>query len=139
MKATVILVAAIFLAFAWSAQGRARDLDDPDLAARAKAQLHCELARQGASTELPRSIKVPISDQINRESRVAPAGETVLIVKVGSTGKVEDVVVGRTSGNTRVDEIAIDSLRQASYSPGKLNGRPTRMCVPFRFVLVVPD
>ncbi|MBB2929898.1 energy transducer TonB [Paraburkholderia silvatlantica] len=56
---------------------------------------------------------------------------------VGLTGKIENIELKKTSGSTRLDEAALDAMRQSSCKPYLENGEAVRAAYtqPFEFSL----
>ena len=63
------------------------------------------------------------------------SGQTMLMVHVTDTGRVDTAYVARTSGRTAFDSAALAGIRAARFSPGRRGGRRIDMWVrvPVRF------
>ncbi|MEJ2542945.1 MAG: energy transducer TonB [Calditrichaceae bacterium] len=61
----------------------------------------------------------PHSAQVNNH-----AGKVYLILKINKLGKVESVILDKSSGYGILDESAIASVKQFKYKPAELNGQP---------------
>lgn len=64
-------------------------------------------------------------------------GRVMLRVLISPQGRVADVTVQRSSGYARLDEAAVQAMRQARFRPYTENGvaYPARVDIPFDFVL----
>ena len=64
-------------------------------------------------------------------------GETVLLVRVTSEGKVDSVSVFNSSGHAEFDSAAVTGARKLRFVPGKRGQRPVEMWtkLPVRFEL----
>lgn len=70
-------------------------------------------------------------------------GQVTLTVKVGADGKTSGVRLGKTSGNTALDQVAIDGVKDWVFKPASRNGQPhaqaIQVPVNFKVPQVRPD
>lgn len=59
-------------------------------------------------------------------ARAGVEGTTVLVLSIGESGKVEDVLVESTSKSPLLDTAAVEAARQWKFSPARENGKPVR-------------
>jgi protein TonB len=69
--------------------------------------------------------------------RRAETGTAYVHFVVGLTGKIENIELKRSSGYSRLDDAAVDAMRQSSCKPYLENGEPVRAAYtqPFDFSL----
>lgn len=56
-------------------------------------------------------------------------GETVLRVRVTEMGAVDSVEVSTSSGNTNLDDAAVEGIRDLRFQPGRRDGERVRVWV----------
>lgn len=73
-------------------------------------------------------------------ARAGVEGTTVLVLTIGETGKVEDVLVEVTSKSQLLDTAAVEAARQWKFSPAREKGRPVpgRVRMPVDFSMGEP-
>ena len=65
-------------------------------------------------------------------------GKLLVAFAVETNGSVHHVTVIESSGNREIDALAVESWRTARYrTPAKLDGRPVRALMYFRFKAIV--
>jgi protein TonB len=59
-------------------------------------------------------------------------------VLVGEDGRVQEVTIGKSSGETALDESAMDAVSKWRFEPARRNGVPVRAwaIVPIEFKLI---
>lgn len=69
--------------------------------------------------------------------RLGEQGKVLVRVLIGADGRAQDAQVNRSSGYDRLDRVALDTVLQWRYVPGKRGGVPEAMwfIVPINFVL----
>jgi len=70
-----------------------------------------------------------------RAGSLRRGGTSVVEFCVGTDGKVDRVTTKRSAGDGDVDRICRDTLRRWRFSPLEVQGRATRMCSEFAFVI----
>lgn len=70
--------------------------------------------------------------------RLGIEGNVRVKVLVGTDGRPRDVVIDRSSGDPRLDDAALDAVRQWRFEPARSDGKAvqTRLAVPIRFELI---
>jgi protein TonB len=70
--------------------------------------------------------------------RMGIEGKVRVRVLVGENGRPQEVTVGQSSGESALDEAAIEAVRQWRFEPARRNGVPVRAwaVVPIEFKLI---
>jgi len=70
--------------------------------------------------------------------RMGIEGTVRVRVLVGEDGRPQEVTIGKSSGETALDESAMDAVRQWRFEPAKRNGVPVRAwaIIPVEFKLI---
>jgi protein TonB len=70
--------------------------------------------------------------------RLGIEGRVRVHVLVGENGKPQEVTLGRTSGDSSLDEAAMEAVRRWRFEPARRNGVPVRawVAVPVQFKLI---
>lgn len=97
----------------------------------------CEPRKADERTVPPKVSAIPLSKEMDRESRVPPNGSAMVAVEVGVSGKVLHARIAQSSGHQIVDAAALDSIQRASFEPGTINGKRTAMCFQYRYTVKV--
>ncbi|MCL4513543.1 MAG: TonB family protein [Candidatus Eremiobacteraeota bacterium] len=95
-----------------------------------------EVKREAATKPVIVSQCVPRYPQFEKDEGIQLAA--LLLVVIGSSGKVQKVEVKKSSGNFDLDYAAVESVRQCwKFAPATQNGVPVRstLSVPIRFSL----
>lgn len=59
-------------------------------------------------------------------ARAGATGTTVLVITVGATGAIENILVERSSGHRLLDTAAIDAANEWTFAPATEQGKPVR-------------
>jgi TonB family protein len=77
---------------------------------------------------------MPLTFEARSPEAFEPHSPTILRVTIDATGKVEEVLIEKTSGSMRLDLAAIEQVRTtAQFKPVLVEGKP----VPARFFVGV--
>jgi protein TonB len=82
-------------------------------------------------------IELPVPRYPTLSRRRGEQGLVVLEVEVLADGRVGHVRVVQSPGYRRLEQAAIDAVRQAAFQPARARNRPVASVVriPFRFVI----
>lgn len=80
----------------------------------------------------PTITDVPLPHPVSRAMGLTPgeSGTVLLQICVDEKGKVDSVAVGESSGNPRVDDVALALASKYKFKPGTVDGKRTAQCVP---------
>jgi protein TonB len=116
----------------------------PSTDSRAQPSPASEGQRRPVDADRPRTVgqvdylgKRPTPVYPRLSERRGEQGRVMLRVLISPQGRVADVTVQRSSGYARLDEAAVQAMRQARFRPYTENGvaYPARVDIPFDFVL----
>lgn len=116
----------------------------PSADSRAQPSPASEGQRRPVDADRPRTVgqvdylgKRPTPVYPRLSERRGEQGRVMLRVLISPQGRVADVTVQRSSGYARLDEAAVQAMRQARFRPYTENGvaYPARVDIPFDFVL----
>jgi len=116
----------------------------PSADSRAQPSPASEGQQRPVDADRPRTVgqvdylgKRPTPVYPRLSERRGEQGRVMLRVLISPQGRVADVTVQRSSGYARLDEAAVQAMRQARFRPYTENGvaYPARVDIPFDFVL----
>jgi TonB family protein len=99
------------------------------------AEQNVEAAKVSPGTETrPPVLKTGKADSPAEHARragvaLAKPARALLLVRVGENGKPSDVTVAETSGDARLDQVAVDYARSLEWSPALLAGEASIMSI----------
>lgn len=85
----------------------------------------------------PKPINIPVPNYPEMARTAGIEGQAVVEALVDVDGKVADARILKSSGNTALDQAAVEAAMRATFSPAKQRDQAVRVWVsiPFRFTL----
>jgi TonB family protein len=92
-----------------------------------------EKVAAGTETRPPTLKSAKVDSPVERAKRAGvpllrPA-KTLLLVRVSEEGKPDEVAVAESSGDTRLDQVAVEYARSLEWSPALVSGRGSAMSI----------